>query len=289
MREIRYAAAPAMNDDELDPTRLSWNVATRNHNRHKGDQAARIAAGEDVLFDEELELLGALGGLDLCHLQCNSGQDSVCLARRGARVTGVDLSDEAITFATALARDTGIPARFVRDDVVRWMHGTDARFDVAFASYGAVGWLPDLDAWARGVARILRPGGRLVYVEFHPLVWSVGETFRLDHDDYFARAPFVEPVGDYVAAAKDALGALEEDPLPLPNAIPATSWQWTLADILDAVARAGLRIERVREYPWANGCRVNAGLVRQEGTRRWVWPEGVARVPLMFGLAARSD
>ncbi|MBC8073016.1 MAG: class I SAM-dependent methyltransferase [Deltaproteobacteria bacterium] len=275
-----------MASDDDDPVRRSWNVATRNHNAHKGDQAARLAAGEELLFEEELALLGDLEGRTLVHLQCNSGQDSLCLARLGARVTGVDLSDEAIAFAQGLSERSGIPATFVRSELVAWMEQTEQRFELAFASYGAVGWLPDISAWARGVARILVPGGRLVYVEFHPLVWSFGDDQRLCRDDYFQREPFIEPVGDYVADSGDALGAIGSQPRGH-NDIDAPSWQWTFADVLDALAQAGLVIERVQEYPWSNGCRVNPGLVRLEGTRRWVWPEGVARVPLMFGIRAR--
>lgn len=283
------AAAMVQDDGEFDATRRSWNVATRNHNAHKGDQAARLAAGEEFLFEEELELLGELSGRTLVHLQCNAGQDSLCLARRGAEVTGVDLSDEAIAFAQGLATASGIDASFVRAELVAWMRTTERRFEVAFCSYGAVGWLPDLPAWAAGVARILEPGGRLVYVEFHPMVWSIGETFRLDRDDYFTREPFGDPVSDYVAASEDALGALDEHPVPGVNEIAAPSWQHTFAEVLDALAHAGLRIERVREYAWANGCRVSPGLVREPGSRRWVWPAGVARTPLMFGLVARRD
>jgi 2-polyprenyl-3-methyl-5-hydroxy-6-metoxy-1,4-benzoquinol methylase len=90
-------------DDDLETTRRSWNVATRNHNAHKGDQAAFLRAGGDVLFPEELELLGDLRGKRLVHVQCNAGQDTLCLARRGAVATGVDLSDEAIRFARELS------------------------------------------------------------------------------------------------------------------------------------------------------------------------------------------
>jgi SAM-dependent methyltransferase len=275
-------------DDHDDPVRRSWNVATRNHNAHKGDQAARLAGGEELLFEEELELLGELRDRSLVHLQCNAGQDTLCLARRGARVTGVDLSDEAIAFARTLSERSGIPATFVRSELVSWMHETEQRFELAFTSYGAVGWLPDLAAWAAGVARILAPGGRLVYVDFHPLIWSIGDGFRLERDDYFQRTPFVEPVGDYVADSGDALGAQDASPVRGHNDIAAPSWQWGLADTLDALAQAGLRIEHVREYPWSNGCKLNPGLVRVAGTRRWTWPEGIARLPLMFGISARQ-
>ncbi len=273
-----------MND--IDATRRSWNAATRNHNAHKGDQAARLAAGGDVLFPEELDLLGDLRGASLVHLQCNAGQDSLCLARRAAQVTGVDLSDEAIRFARELSAQSGIPAEFVESELVTWLHTTDARFDVAFSSYGASPWLPDLGVWARGIARVLRDGGRFVYVEFHPLVWSIGADLRLSGDDYFATAPFLEPVGDYVADSGESLGAVELHPVEA-NSVPAQSWQHSLGDIVTALAAAGLRVEALHEYPYANGCKVNAALVPAPG-RRWVWPEGTARVPLMFGLVARK-
>jgi SAM-dependent methyltransferase len=272
---------------DYDATRRSWNNATRNHNAHKGDQATFLRCGGEVLFPEELELLGDLRGRRLAHLQCNAGQDSLCLARRGASVVGVDLSDEAIRFARALSSASGIAASFEHAEVVEWMTTVDARFDVVFASYGATVWLPDLDAWARGVRRVLLPGGRFVYLEFHPVVWSIARDHRLGGDDYFSEAPFVEPVGDYVASSGAGLGA---SPLAAPgeNDVPATCWQHGLGAIVTALAKAGLRVDELREYPYANGCRVNASLVESEG-RRWVWPAGVARVPLMFGIRATAD
>ncbi len=266
-------------------TRESWNIATRNHNQHKGDQAAALRAGAELLFPEERALLGDLTGQRLVHLQCNAGQDSLCLARLGAQVTGVDLSDAAIDFARQLSADTGLPARFERAEVLAWLAQTPARFDVAFSSYGAVGWLPDLAAWARGVARVLTPGGRFVYVEFHPVSWSIGADLRVSGDDYFTTAPFVEPVGDYVAQSGAGLGGAA-DAAPLPNPVPAQSYQHGLAQVVDALLQAGLQLETLREYPYANGCRLNDALVPAPG-RRWVWPEGVARTPLMYGLVAR--
>lgn len=266
----------------MNRTKESWNIATRNHNAHKGDQAAFLRGGGDTLFDEELALLGAIEGRALLHLQCNAGQDSLCLARRGARVTGVDFSDEAISFARRLADESGIVATFVEAEIVDWLERTDSRFEVAFASYGVLGWLPDLERWAHALHRALVPGGRFVYVEFHPLVWSIGEEGRLTGDDYFADAPFVAPVNDYVAASGEGLGA-SAAAIPGTNDVPATSHQHTLAKILSTLAGAGFVLERLEEYPYANGCRVSPALVPAAG-RRWVLPEGVARVPLMFGL-----
>lgn len=270
---------------DYESTRRSWNLATRNHNSHKGDQARFFREGGDVLFPEELALLGDIAGKRIVHLQCNSGQDSLGLARRGARVLGVDFSDEAVEFARKLSAGAGIPAEFVRAEVVSWMAETPLRFDVAFASYGFIYWIPDLDAWARGVARILVPDGRFVGVEFHPLAWSLGDDLRPTGDDYFSPGPFTDPVGDYVAESGEGLGAAP-GAAPLPNEVPAWSWQHRPTQMVDALARAGLVVETLRDYPHSNGCRILPVLVPGPD-RTWVWPAGTARLPLMYGLSAR--
>lgn len=274
-----------MSISSIDSTRRSWNVATRNHNAHKGDQAGFLRAGGDVLFPEERALLGALKGKSLVHLQCNSGQDSLCLARDGATVTGVDLSDEAISFARRLSKDAGIPARFVEAEINTWMMSTEDRFDLAFASYGVAGWHEDAAAFMRGVARILKPGGRFVYVEFHSLMWSFGQDLKLSGDDYFSRGPYIEPVKDYVAESGPSLGG--QAGLTGTNDVPAYAYQHTVGEYVTYLAAAGLTIESLTEYPYSNGYRPYPMMVEAPG-RRWTWPEGKARVPLMFSVSARK-
>lgn len=268
-----------------EQNRRSWNAITPVHNSHKRDQVGFFRAGGSTLFPDELELLGDVAGERLVHLQCNCGQDSLSLAQLGAEVLGVDISDRAIAFAEDLARETGIAARFVRADLLDWLATTDERFELAFSSYGTIGWLSDLDAWARGVARILAPGGRLVLLEFHPLVWSFGP----EPDDYFLPGTIdeAEGVGDYVGRT-EALSpsgfAAGED---FDNPEPAHAFQWTVAMILQAVIDAGLQLEQVREYPYANGALLFEGMQPLEG-RRFAMPKGQPQMPLMFGLAARA-
>ncbi len=140
-----------MRSDLHEANRLSWNAATRAHNSHKADQAAFFRNGGSTLYPEELQLLGHLDGLRLLHLQCNAGQDSLSLARLGARVTGVDIADSAIDFARQLSRDSGIAADFQRDDILRWLPVAATRgerFERVFASYGTLVWLSDLKRWA---------------------------------------------------------------------------------------------------------------------------------------------
>ena len=102
-----------MSDDCSEKNRRSWNAATARHNLHKGDQAAFFRNGGNTLFPEEIGLLGDVRGKRLVHLQCNCGQDTLSIAKHlGAVVTGVDISDEAISVATKLSREAEIPATF---------------------------------------------------------------------------------------------------------------------------------------------------------------------------------
>ncbi|HYE77240.1 MAG TPA: class I SAM-dependent methyltransferase [bacterium] len=283
-----------MRPDLHDANRWSWNEATKAHNRHKGDQAAFFRNGGSTLHPEERDLLGDIAGKTLVHLQCNAGQDTLSLARLGAVATGVDISDEAITFATRLSQDSGIPATFIRSELFDWLDlaGRDGgpRFDVAFASYGALCWLSDLRPWAGGIARILKPGGALVVMEFHPVM-------QMLEVDYSLRYPYSSPaplswddgVGDYVALSHEGLtldgsAAVEQ---PFVNPHPCHEWHHGIADVLTPVLEAGLVLERFREWPYSNGFKPFTDMRALPG-RKWTVPEGMPAVPLMFGLRARK-
>lgn len=276
-----------------EQNRKSWNHATVAHNSHKGDQAEFLRGGGSTLFPEELALLGDLVGQRLVHLQCNSGQDTLSLAARGAIATGVDISDEAVAFARRLSADSGIPATFERADVYDWFEAAPrAAFDRVFSSYGALGWLSDLPAWARGVAQILAPEGRLVVMEFHPEVFLLTETdgvLGLVRGPTTGRVDWAEGVGDYVADAQAGLlhGATYlEGVVEFENPEPSHEFGYTLGSIVDAVARSGLVIEQLSEYPYSNGYKPFSTMV-DLGQRRWALPPGVPGVPIMYGLCAR--
>ncbi|MDW5443273.1 class I SAM-dependent methyltransferase [Polaromonas sp. SM01] len=281
-----------MSNEIYEANRRSWNAATVAHNSHKGDQAAFFREGGSTLFPEELTLLGDVNGLRLLHLQCNAGQDSLSLARHGAQVTGVDISDEAIAFARRLSAEAALPASFERAEVVQWLGLAAAqgqRFDRVFASYGALCWLADLGAWARGIAGVLAPGGCFVLVEFHPFAMHLDENWQPRYD-YFDKAPVGESgVGDYVADSLDGLApdGDREGVQDFVNPHPSFEFFWGLGDVVTALASAGLAVEQLREYPYANGWRGFEGM-RDIGGRRMAQSAGVARMPLMYGLSARQ-
>ncbi len=276
-----------------EKNRKSWNSATRAHNSHKRDQAGFLRGGGSVLFPEELALLGALSEQKLVHLQCNSGQDSLELARRGARVTGVDISDEAVVFAQNLSRDSGIDASFERADVYDWLarsRPTEECFDVVYCSYGALCWLSDLPTWARGVADALSAGGRLVLVEFHPVAMAFDDERRLAHRySGGKKLEWKEGVSDYVAESGEGLAPMGFEPgdSRFENGHACYEFAWSVGETVQAVLDAGLVLEALREYPYSNGCRFWSDMRLLDG-RRYALPDDSGEIPLMFSLVARK-
>lgn len=290
--------------DVHEQNRKSWNEATKAHNSHKGDQAALFRAGKGKLYPDETELLGDIRGLSVVHLQCNSGQDTLSMALLGAGVLGVDISDEAIRFAQQLSADSGVPGRFVRNDVYDWLEATAApggeRFDVAFSSYGAIVWLSDLAAWARGISGVLKPGGRFILVEFHPVMGMFDyHQAMTPRWDYFGRGAPIEwddGIGDYVAltygdgdAAVQPPFAYEPGVQDFKNPEKVYEFSWATSDVITALLGAGLRIESFREYPYANGFKPFSPMVPAEGhDRAFTLPPDMPNMPLMYSVVARK-
>lgn len=256
----------------FEVNRALWNARTRHHVGSKFYDVEGFLKGANPLGAHELELLGDVRGRAVLHLQCHFGLDTLSLARMGARATGLDLSDEAIAEARKLAERAGVQAEFVLANVLDAQPGFEGRFDLVFTSYGVLGWLPDLRPWARNVARWLKPGGRLVLVEFHPAVWMFNNEFTQVAYSYFNRERIVElEEGTYADTAA-------------PIALPSHTWNHPLAESITALLESGLRIERFTEQDGSpHDCFVNTvrgvdGLYRIQGM------EG--KLPMVFSVVA---
>ena len=273
---------------------MSWNAVVGALDSHRGDLSRYLREGGSTLFREERDLLGELEGSYLVHLQCNSGGDTISLARLGATVTGVDISDEAVSSARDRAEKTGIRVTFERADVYDWLQKTShegRRFDVAFASYGVICRLPDLRRWAGGIAGILGPNGRFVLVDFHP----AADIFDRDWNhvnDYPSGGESLllgEGVGDYVAASDGGLtpAGFVDGVRDFENPASCHLFGWGLGEVVTALAEAGMRITALEEYPYANGERKFAGMRELRG-KRMVPPEDFPKIPLMYGIRAEK-
>jgi hypothetical protein len=142
----------------------------------------RVRAGEDILHAIEAEEIGDLGGKRLLHLQCHFGLDTLCLARRGAAVTGLDFSQTAIVGARALAAELGISAEFVKGEVYDSRSLLAGSFDRIYVTWGTICWLPHMRLWAQVVASLLRRAARSTSRMLTPrlLCWrrSMAGSFR---------------------------------------------------------------------------------------------------------------
>lgn len=223
----------------LEVNKASWNNRVEAHLKSDFYDLEGFLQGKSSLNAIELELLGDVRGKNILHLQCHFGQDSLSLARLGARVTGMDLSDKAIESARALAHQTGADARFVCCDVYALPENLDEQFDMVFTSYGAIPWLPDLDRWAAVVAAFLKPGGRFVMAEFHPVVWMFDDRFERIAYNYFNAGAIVEQEsGTY--ADRDA-----------PIQLEYICWNHPMSEVVNSLIRNGLRIESLREFDYS--------------------------------------
>lgn len=261
-----------------EQNRESWNNATRQHHTHLPDLIERYRNGYNGLYAEDMELLGDLHGKRVVHLQCNDGQDTVSIARFcGGDLTGVDISDYAIEAARRLAEGAGIPTTFVRSDLFDWFDTTEDRFDVVYTSYGALFWLSDIRRWGQGVARVLKSGGKVVIVEFHPTINMFELDWSLGFDYMGGKQVGTNGVGDYVGNDFDGTA--------FQNPAPSFEYAYGIADIVSALLDAGLTLTHLREYPYMNGWQRFPEMVERE-PRRFYLPDRMIVMPLMFSMVA---
>ena len=105
-------------------------------------------------------------------MQCHFGLDSLSLSRLGAEVTGIDFSEVAIKYARKLSTETLLKATFFEANVYDITDLLTDSYDIVFCSYGSICWLPDLNEWANGISKVLKPGGFLYLIDFHPMLNS---------------------------------------------------------------------------------------------------------------------
>ena len=156
----------------------------------------------------------------------------------------------------------------------------EAGFDLAFVTWGAIGWLPDIRGWAQVVAHLLRPGGRLLLVEGHPTAFVFDDDAPASADGmpgflvpYFDSAPLASDETDYANPAADLVFAR------------TYTWLHPLGAVASALVEAGLALVSLHEHdavPWKMFDRLVGD---EEGLYRWPdrpW------LPLSYALVAEK-
>jgi SAM-dependent methyltransferase len=246
-------------DPDVRRNRVAWETASGKHVREHRDLLAQARTGSS-LFPAERDLLGPLlrAAPMVVHPQSGNGLDDLDLARAGARsVVGVDFSETAATAAQRRADELGVACHYVVG-TVPGVPLRDGCADLVYTGKGALIWMPDLAAWARDLARLLRPGGHLFVYEGHPAVplwtWDEDEPRIRPDRSYFGRS--------FINDVFPANGARE--------------WQWTLGEIVTVLVSAGVKVLHLSEYAepfWRYG-----------GVDAAAWR---GRLPNAFALLAR--
>jgi SAM-dependent methyltransferase len=272
--------------DEEDPTPVNVRFWDALASAHGGDgdgyyELDALVAGRSSLSDVEAsavrESVGDVTGLDVLHVQCHLGMDAVSLARSGARVTGVDFSPVAVRRARELADRCGVGVEYVVGDSTALPASLSARFDVAYATIGVLCWIADLDAWMTSVRSTLRPGGRLVLVDLHPMLQMVGSTdpLHLDMPYAFAGPQRFEETESYAGVTAE------------PGTGHNVNYAHSLGEVVSAAVRAGLRVDALHEHLDAAFDPRGNVLVREEDGRCRLRLGGHP-LPLLFTLLASN-
>ena len=189
--------------EPTDQNRRAWDEIHRSRTR---------AASEQLLIPEQIfDLIPAVEGKHVLHLQCVTGEATAQLVELGALVTAVDISSEALDVARERAPDVAYVHADVHDLPLEVRR---ARFDLVFTGGDVLSTIRDLDQWLAGIATTLKPGGTLLLYDSHPV------TERVD------------PLGHWRDNYFD--GSDER--------------AWRLEEVVNAVIGAGLRVTRLSEF-----------------------------------------
>ncbi|WP_297984698.1 bifunctional 2-polyprenyl-6-hydroxyphenol methylase/3-demethylubiquinol 3-O-methyltransferase UbiG [uncultured Chryseobacterium sp.] len=261
-------------ENYLEINRNSWNAKVEPHLKSDFYFVDEFLNGRTSLNSIELNLLGDVFGKEILHLQCHFGQDSISLARMGAKVTGIDLSDKAIEAAKELNEKCGTDAEFLVSDVYELPKNLNQKFDIVYTSYGTIGWLPDLKKWAEVIQHFLKPGGKFVFVEFHPVVWMFDDDFTHLKYNYFNEKPIVET---YEGTYADFSAPLSQK---------YVMWNHPTSEVLNSLIQNKMEILSFDEFDWSPYPCFQHVEKFEEG--QWRIPQFGNKVPHVFAITAQK-
>ncbi len=272
-------------DDYQAANRIKWNeLAEVNFSSPGSDYDVQSFIGStdgvEGLHKTERDEVGSVEGLDILHLQCHFGKDTIRLKRSGGRsVTGLDFSPVAIEKARALAAATETEVTFVEGNLYDAPTLIDDVFDLVYITWGTICWLPDIEGWAKVISHFLKPGGRLYFLDQHPVMLSFDDHAPAPHVpvyDYFHKP---EPIPfDDTSAYSDENAALKTQ----------RSYEWThpVGEVVTALIDADLKIEYLHEFDTVAWKAVAFMEPCEGGLYRL--PEGMPRLPLSYSISARK-
>ena len=227
------------NKDYININKETWNNKVAVHIDSDFYDMKGFLNGKSTLNAIELELLGKVKGKRILHLQCHFGQDTMTFSRMGANATGVDLSDKSIEKAREINAKLNLDATFVCCDIYDAPKFINEKFDIIFTSYGTIGWFPNLDKWAKVISHFLKPDGKFVMADFHPVVWMFDNDFKEIFYNYFN---FEEIIEEETGTYADKNASLSSKTI---------TWNHPISEILNALITNSLELICFNEYDYS--------------------------------------
>ncbi len=256
----------------FEANREFWDALAQVHPESDLYEVDAFKNGQTTLRALEQEELGEVAGKTLLHLQCHFGLDTLSWSRKGATVTGMDISPTAIETARTLAKEIGSSAQFVCSDLYSLPEHLAGKFDIIFTSYGVVGWLPDLERWAAVIRHFLQPGGTFYIAEFHPFIWLYDDDFQRIKYSYFNLGPdFEVSEGSYA----DKEGQVKKGNY---------YWSHPLGSVANALINQGLVLEYIHEHDYINWNCLKG--LEEIGKYRYILPQWDHKIPYMYSIKA---
>lgn len=262
-------------ENYLQINKQTWNNKVSIHVASDFYEQEEFISGKITLPQTDLEALGDVNGKRILHLQCHFGQDSLSLARLGAKVTGIDFSEEAITKAKDLNKTLGLDAEFICSDVYDTLQHITEKYDIVYTSYGTIGWLPDIDKWAAVISGALKPNGKLVFFEFHPVVWMFDNDFNEVFYNYFKSEPILEEeTGTYADRTAEV-------------AYKTITWNHSLSEVFQSLLKQNIKIKYFKEFDYSN---YNCFSHTEEfETGKFRIQKFGNKIPMMYGIVGELE
>jgi SAM-dependent methyltransferase len=259
--------------NEIETNKRAWSLLSKDHYENFKKKLMENKHHLSSIIENEI---GDISGKSIIHLQCNTGADSILLARKGAIVTGVDLVPDNIIYAKKLSQELGVNnIDFFELDIMELKENHNKRYDMVFTSEGVLCWLPDLNKWAETVKHLLNENGVFYILDSHPFFMALDEEKLKENKievkyPYFLReTEYGNSIGGYASERKDA---------------KTCEWMYKVSDIINSLAKAGLTIECFNEY---DSLFFDMGGMENLNNGQYHFPYFDNKLPFTFSLKAR--
>jgi|SRR3989344_941790 len=206
-------------------TKKWWEHSSKSYQK-ESNIPADIHYGPGAPNEKELRLLGKLKGKKILEIGCGGAQCGIAMAKQGAKVTGIDISNEQLKFAKSLAEKNKVKINFFQGDIVSLKQIKSNSQDLVFTAW-ALHYVGNLKKSFKEVYRVLKKGGVFVFATPHPFYDTIDSKTLKIKRSYFNSGKHVEVYSDKTKKF--------------------IFYDHTFSDITNAIVNSGLHIEKVVE------------------------------------------